>query len=526
MRHLPLWGLSLLLLTGAAAPDPAPHTGAALLDRAAARLGLDALTERGFLQLTYEGTLHESAYGQGLESDPPDAVRQTFAFDLARDAAGWESQGLRGDGSQRWRRFTFPEPDLRLVVELTEKWAAATRSPAWRQERLRTARVLPHLAIREARQRLATVRLLPSEKRAGAAGSDVSFATSTGEVLDLRFDADGLLARVETWLAVPFLGDRRCTWEYSQWRRENGVAIPGRRRMLIGDRVAEDLSLRAVEWTRNGRTVFDVPEGVRRLPERTGPAVPPEAALGQAAAREVAPGVWFAPDLSPGFHGMFVAHADGVTALEAPAGNWFPWSDVPPANQVRGARSSAVGEAFVDVIRRTVPGAPIRRVVLSHPHSDHAGGVRAFAAAGAEILVGPGAAAEVRRFLAERFALEPDRFEAARSRLRAAVREIAGREVVGEGATRLELIAVSGNPHAPGMLAAWLPVPRILFQGDLFYPAPLAEFPSPNRAPVMAWFAGWLEREGIAPEQIYSTHGDGAATREHLETLRERKAAR
>jgi glyoxylase-like metal-dependent hydrolase (beta-lactamase superfamily II) len=504
--------IGLILLAASPARAETPAGGAAVLRRAAARLGLDELERRGFVQLTFEGAIDESSYMQGLEPDRTD-VRQTFGFDLSRDAVGWESKGLRGDGSVRWRRFTYPEPDLRLVVELTEKWASPVRSQAWREERLRTARFLPHLLVREALRRLPTVRPLPG-------GAGVSYATAGGDVLDLRFGDDGLLARVETWLAIPFLGDRRCAWEYSNWRRENGVALPGRRRVLIGEAVAEDLSLKKIEWVRDGGSIFDLPADVRRLPERTGAPVLADAALGQAAPKSVAAGIWFAVDLSPGFHGMFAEHADGVTALEAPAGTFFPRSDIPPANLVRGARSSAVGEAFVDVIRKALPGRPLRRLVVSHPHADHAGGVRAFAAEGAEIVVGEGASPSIERFLAERFTLEPDRFEAARARMRPKVHVVRERETVGEGAARLDLIPVAGNPHSAGMLVSWFPEARVMFQGDLFYPEPLAGFPSPNRLPVMAWFVDWMSRTGIDPERIYSTHGDQPATREHLDKLR------
>ena len=66
----------------------------------------------------------------------------------------------------------------------------------------------------------------------------------------------------------------------------------------------------------------------------------------------------------------------------------------------------------------------------------------------------------------------------------------------------------------------WRGDPRPLFSGNIFYPEPLESFPSPNRLPIMQWFAGWLEREGIDAERIYSTHGDVPATKEHLAKLR------
>ena len=99
---------------------------------------------------------------------------------------------------------------------------------------------------------------------------------------------------------------------------------------------------------------------------------------------------------------FFLRQPDGITAFEAPAGFLYPQIEIPPPDLARGRRSSEPGEALVDLIRRTVPGAPDRRLVISHAHADHAGGVRAFAAEGAEIVVPQGAAEPVRRFLAER----------------------------------------------------------------------------------------------------------------------------
>jgi len=507
----------LPLLTIAAAV--ATLNQSALLDRAANRLGLAELTRHGFVQLSFDSVIDNAANMQGVEGDPKLAAQESFAFDLAGDAFGWESRGDRGDGSIRWRRFAHPEPDVLLRIDFTEKWAGAIRSPAYRNERLRTARFLPHLIVREARQRMSTVRSLGPDA--------VSFATPAGEVIDLRFDRSGRLARSETLMAVPFLGDRVVAWEYSDWRDEpfdsaqgrRNVAIPGKIRIHIGDGVARELTLKSVQWSKSASKFFAIPADAQQLPERKGPDAFPVASLG-GTAQKVADGVWFAHNVTPGTNAMFVEHEDGITVLEAPAGVHYPQTDIPLPNLVRGGASSGPGEALVDLIRRTVPGKPIRRIVISHPHADHAGGVRALAAEGAEILVADGAGAMVRRFLSESFLLEPDRFERIRSTAKPIVHEIADREIIGSGDRRIEVLRVHDNPHSNSMLAMWMPAPKIMFQGDLFYPDPLEEFPSPNRIPIMRWFAAWMERQKIEPERIYSTHGDIPATKEHLTRLR------
>src|SRR5262249_19290247 len=54
------------------------------------------------------------------------------------------------------------------------------------------------------------------------------------------------------------------------------------------------------------------------------------------------------------------------------------------------------------------PKKPVKFLVLTHHHMDHAGGVRGFAAAGATIVVGRSSGAHFRRVLAAPFTRNPD----------------------------------------------------------------------------------------------------------------------
>lgn len=505
------------LLTAAVASSADADPASALLARVSAEMGVRALEEAGFTQWSFAGTYDESVERGGFEPEPPAAVKDTFAVDLRGPGAGWDSEGLRGDGTVRWRRFVYPTPDVLLRVEIPTRFAAQTRSGAYRSEQLRAARAIPQALLREALGRKDAVRMLTPVRRGAERRRRLAYTTGAGDEIELLVDARDRLASVELVRSVPFVGERRIAWEYGLFTRDRGVLVPRRLTISMGGEPLRVLALHAVVWDRE-RSIFAMPEGIPAPVERPGPAALPPAPLAPEA-RPIGDGVWLAPDVRPGMNAFFLSQPDGVTVFEAPAGFLYPQVEIPPPDLARGRRSSEPGEALVDLVRRTVPGAPIRRLVVSHAHADHAGGVRAFAAEGAEIVVPKGAAEPVRRFLAERFVREPDRWERRRTAARPTLREVDGRATFGAGPARFEVIAVGENPHAAAMAVLWLPEARLLLQGDLYYAEPLADFPSPSRVPVMKWLAAWLAREGLQPLAIWGTHSGLPATGEHFAKL-------
>jgi hypothetical protein len=415
LRYLALVPFVLVAAQPTLAADPPPAASTAALEvlaLVAEAMGVPALEHAGFVQWSFSGTYDESVERGGFEPEPPAPVSDTFAVDLARQGAGWDSRGRRGDGTERWRRFLYPEPELLLRVEVPVGFAAATRSPAYRAEQQRVARALPQVLLREAAGRPEALRLLAPVVREGAALTRLEYTTAAGDAIELLVDAAWRLGRIELARAIPFVGERRIAWVYGDWMRDRGVLVPRRLAILMGEEPLRVLALQSVVWDRD-KSIFVLPEGVVAPPERPGPASLPPAPLAPSA-RQIAPDVWLAADVRPGIHGFFLRQKDGITAFEAPAGFLYPQIEIPPPDLARGRGSSETSEAFVDLIRRTLPGQPLRRLVISHAHADHAGGVRAFAAEGAEIVLPRGAAAPVRRFLAERFALQPDRYERVR----------------------------------------------------------------------------------------------------------------
>ena len=114
--------------------------------------------------------------------------------------------------------------------------------------------------------------------------------------------------------------------------------------------------------------MFALPQGFEKLAAAPATPAPP-------AVVKVADDVYMLNGLAGGTHNvMFVAFNDYVLVLEAP-------------EQIIYGSNSVQALAK---IKETVPGKPIKYLVLTHHHSDHAGGFREYVAEGTTIVTAPG----------------------------------------------------------------------------------------------------------------------------------------
>lgn len=193
------------------------------------------------------------------------------------------------------------------------------------------------------------------------------------------------------------------------------------------------------------------------------------------------------------------------------------WSGRTPATSAGAPGPSAawLSERLLGLTRATVPDKPVRHVVLTHGHNDHAGGVRAFVAAGATVLASPPAAVVVRRAVEAPHAIAPDRVVREGAELELEI--VDGVRTISDGTRTLEVIDVGPNPHTAHMLVLRLPEEGIWFVSDLLDPVAVERYPKPEHAALDRWFAGWLRAAGHQPERIYTMHGTGLVTPGHLD---------
>ncbi|MEP6768200.1 MAG: MBL fold metallo-hydrolase [Acidobacteriota bacterium] len=434
------------------------------------------------------------------------AVRRTAG------SVAWERRTPRNDMSLRWRRFIYTA-DASGVVDWTARrgrmGTPGIGSPA--PERDALMRRVPHVLLLDLTRRAVRIAAAGERSFDGAPHDLVEASLPDGTSLTLAFERHPVvLARAEYRAIVPGLGEVPIAWTWRGWRTSPtaGLAPSGHTIDVGAARFQKVAYSRYEAGAADAAAMMEVPAEISKAPPATTPSPPP--APGGPATGEVAPGVHVGE--VRGFLTMFVELPRFVVVFDAPASG-IGLESIPASG--RGSTDLVTGE-FLALVEKTCPGKPIRYVVVSHHHYDHAGGIAGFAKPGVTFLVSPGDAALARRALA---ASSPRAGRPAPK-----VEVVSSRRGISDGGHRLDVIQIGRNPHTDENLMVWLPRERIVLEGDLFYYEEGARFPPSGRETMNRFFAGWLAEKGIYPRAIYGVHYRGAAGPEALERAREHAA--
>jgi glyoxylase-like metal-dependent hydrolase (beta-lactamase superfamily II) len=125
-------------------------------------------------------------------------------------------------------------------------------------------------------------------------------------------------------------------------------------------------------------------------------------------------------------------------------------------------------EAVISAIKARFPGKPIRTIVVSHFHFDHSGGVRRYAAEGADVIVGDASRAHFEAIMAAPHTVVPDA-------LQNNPRQVIVTAVPAAGLTLTDGVRAVGvypiqNTHAADMVIAHVSGENLVFVSDLFSP--------------------------------------------------------
>ena len=149
---------------------------------------------------------------------------------------------------------------------------------------------------------------------------------------------------------------------------------------------------------------------------------------------------------------------------------------------IDGPQDDARSTALIAEIKKTVPDKPIKFVVNTHHHFDHAGGLGAFIADGATIIAHESNKAFLEQSLAAPRTVQPDRL--AQSGKKARVEGMQDKRVLSDGTRTIELYLIHGTIHDDGIVMAYLPKEKILVEADVYIPAApnvaLPTQPNPN----------------------------------------------
>ncbi len=217
---------------------------------------------------------------------------------------------------------------------------------------------------------------------------------------------------------------------------------------------------------------------------------------------EFGDGVYYITNLQNGRHMMFVEFTTFVVVIDAPTG--LPLlTELPAGNAAPGMGEGGLSKHAIRLIRKTVGDKPIKYLVVTHFHSDHAGGLFAFADQRMRVLAEASEIEAIESFLDRAHTLCGIDPAEARFTLQA----VEGRKVMTDTTQRVEILDVGENPHTRHMLVAWLPRERVLYASDLLTGRdgrPDAQFERLNRH-----FLDWVKRAKLKPRLILTAHGDG-----------------
>jgi len=159
----------------------------------------------------------------------------------------------------------------------------------------------------------------------------------------------------------------------------------------------------------------------------------------------------------------------------------------------------------MNAVKQKFPGKPVRWVVLTHHHMDHAGGVRAMLADGGTLVVGSPGRAHFQKVLAAPTSRNPDL--SPRSYSAVAILEVPESHVITDSRGKQVIAYSMDNPHAKGMLMGWVPDAKLGYVTDIWTPGPpLPAKPNPGLVAVV----NTVKRAGLQPERFAGGHGGTA----------------
>jgi glyoxylase-like metal-dependent hydrolase (beta-lactamase superfamily II) len=260
--------------------------------------------------------------------------------------------------------------------------------------------------------------------------------TINGYVSDKNY-----VERVETWVGDNIMGDMHVLATYSGWKDFGGTMAPVKVVQTRGGWPFFQLDVAAAKA--NPTDLDSLAPAPANRP--AGPPPGPPAAAMNVTTEKLGDGLWRLTTGAGSYDSLVIEFESYIMMLEA-------------------GQSVARGSAYIAEAKKLAPNKPIRYVVNTHPHSDHTGGLPALVAEGAMIVTQrnnkdflEGALNTPRTLLDDVLAQNPKK---------ARIETVSEKKVYTDGTRTVELYHIYPAPHSNGLLVAYIPKEKVLFQGD------------------------------------------------------------
>jgi glyoxylase-like metal-dependent hydrolase (beta-lactamase superfamily II) len=292
------------------------------------------------------------------------------------------------------------------------------------------------------------------------------------------FNQAHLLTHIDTRLDDAVLGDMVVTADFGPYQRSAGVAFPTTLRIEQGGFATLQLQITGVVPNTTASSEAP-PRPATGVAATFGGGTP--AAAGEALT-PVTAGIW----VSNGAYQAVIVEMERAIVV------------------IDGLQNDSRSAAIIEQAKAAIPGKPIRYVISTHLHFDHASGLRAFAAEGTILLTQNAnvkffeAALNSPRTLRDPAAVTPPML----------VQGIGESFSLSDPTNRLELHHLQGSLHAADMLIAYLPAIKTVVEADLLQPwiSPAFGGNYPGGHPFLRHLDSELERLGLDYDKFIPIH--------------------
>jgi len=277
----------------------------------------------------------------------------------------------------------------------------------------------------------------------------VKAASGKNYVINGYIDEQNLVDRVETWLGDNIMGDMHILAVYSDWKDFGGVMAPSKIVQTRGEWPFFEVTVTAAKANPSDVAAL-VPAPAPARGAGGGGGGAPAAPAMNVTSEKLGDGLYRLTTGAGSYDSVIVEFKDYIMMLEA-------------------GQSQARALAYVAETKKLIPNKPIRYVMNTHPHSDHTGGLPVLVAEGATIITQKNNAMFLERALNTPRTLMDDTL--AKSPKKAKIEAVEEKKAYTDGTRTVEIYHVPGAPHSNGLMIAYMPKEKVLFQGDFSLPA-------------------------------------------------------
>jgi glyoxylase-like metal-dependent hydrolase (beta-lactamase superfamily II) len=436
MRIVRLASAAVLLTTlstSAAAQDAAPVIAAA-----SKAMGADTLTS-----ITYSGTARNGAFGQSKDiGEPMGPVNVTQITQYTRTinlGPATDPSALVSRATGPTQPPTVPGAPPPAPGVFNQNITGAQAGASWAQAL--NIWTTPWGFLKAAAASNATVRRQGGQQIVSFTPANYKSPSGRTYTVTGHINAQNLVTNVETRVDHAVVGDLLVEFEYSNYQNMNGVQVPARIVQRQAGMQTFDASITsATPNPPNLAQLLTVPAAGASVP-----AAAPPAPTGPPPVEKIGDGVF---KIGGNYMSVAVDMGDHILVIES-------------------GQNDARGAAVMAAAKQAIPGKPIRFVVNSHPHFDHAGGLGAAVAEGTTILTHRNNEPVLERLLSGPRTLIGDSLAKVTARRTDVVRAVGDRDVrKGTNGKVVELHHVP-NEHSNGLLVVYLPAEKALWTADI-----------------------------------------------------------